>query len=97
MKQQSSRCFHSADALLLFYFIKSGRYILRTGAPASFASWLIEIDRCNSSCAMQHDLDQGIEEISEERSRFLRAKLRRGILSCEATICWCDETMESGL
>jgi len=44
--------------------------------------------------AMQHDLEQGIEEISEERFRFLKAMLRRGILSCEATIHWCNETKE---
>ena len=46
---------------------------------------------------MQHDLEQGIEKISEERSRFLKAMLRRGVLSCEATVRWCEETIDSGL
>ncbi|MDF2514511.1 MAG: hypothetical protein K0S04_4377 [Herbinix sp.] len=43
---------------------------------------------------MQSDLEKGIEEISSERVRFVRATLRSGILSCEATISWCDETIE---
>ncbi|MDF2885863.1 MAG: hypothetical protein K0R23_248 [Lacrimispora sp.] len=57
----------------------------------------IHVKKQEKYLAMQHDLEQGIEEISKERSRFLKAMLRRGILSCEATICWCNETMDAGL
>lgn len=42
---------------------------------------------------MQKDLEQGIHEISKERSVFIKAVLRSGILSCEAAISWCKETM----
>ena len=42
---------------------------------------------------MQHDLEQGTV-ISKERVRFVKAVLRRGILSDEAVIRWCDETIE---
>lgn len=43
---------------------------------------------------MLKDLEQGIKEISKERSGFIKATLRRGILTGEAVIRWCDETME---
>lgn len=43
---------------------------------------------------MQKKLDQGIEEISKERVCFVRAVLRRGIISSEAVIRWCEETIE---
>ncbi len=43
---------------------------------------------------MQMDLEQDIKEISKERACFLKAVLRRGILSSEAVIHWCDETIE---
>lgn len=43
---------------------------------------------------MQKKLDQGIQEISKERVCFVRAVLRRGIISSEAVIRWCDETIE---
>jgi PadR family transcriptional regulator AphA len=43
---------------------------------------------------MQKDLEQGIQEISKERVCFIKAILRRGIISGEAVIRWCDETIE---
>lgn len=57
----------------------------------------VHVKKQEKYLAMQRDLEHGIENISIERARFLNAMLRRGILSCEATILWCDETMESGL
>jgi len=42
---------------------------------------------------MQQDLVQGLN-ISKERAVFINAVLRRGILSGEASIRWCDETIE---
>ena len=43
---------------------------------------------------MQKDLEQGIQEISKERVCFIKAVLRKGIISSEAVIHWCDETIE---
>lgn len=43
---------------------------------------------------MQKNLEQGIQEISKERAIFLEAVLRRGIISDEAIIRWCDETID---
>jgi DNA-binding PadR family transcriptional regulator len=43
---------------------------------------------------MQKDLEHGIQEISKERVRFIKAVLRKGIISSEAAIHWCDETIE---
>lgn len=43
---------------------------------------------------MQKDLEQGIGEISKERVYFIKAVLRKGIISSEADINWCDETIE---
>jgi len=43
---------------------------------------------------MQKDLEQGIQEISKERVCFMKAVLRKGILSSEADIHWCNETIE---
>lgn len=43
---------------------------------------------------MQEDLKQGIQEISKERFLFINAILRKGIISNEAVIHWCDETIE---
>lgn len=43
---------------------------------------------------MQGDLEKNAEKISSNRIKFLKATLRSGILSCEAVIRWCDETME---
>ena len=57
----------------------------------------IHVRKLEKYLDMQHDLEQGIEEITKERTRFLKAMLRRGVLSCEATILWCDETIDSGL
>lgn len=57
----------------------------------------IHVRKLEKYLDMQHDLEQGIEEITTERSRFLKAMLRRGVLSCQATIDWCDETIDSGL
>ncbi len=42
---------------------------------------------------MEKVLEDGIHEISAERARFLRATLRRGILTSQASIKWCEETM----
>lgn len=57
----------------------------------------IHVNKLETYVAMEQDLEQGIKELSDERTRFLRAVLRRGVLSCQSTICWCDETMETGL
>ncbi len=43
---------------------------------------------------MQKDLEQGIQEISKERAYFVKAVLRSGIMSSEAVIHWCNETIE---
>ena len=43
---------------------------------------------------MQRDLEQGIQEISKERTSFIKAVLRKGIMSSEADINWCDETID---
>ncbi len=43
---------------------------------------------------MQKDLERGIQEISKERARFIKAVLRNGIISSEAVIHWCNETIE---
>jgi hypothetical protein len=43
---------------------------------------------------MQKDLEQGIQEISKERVCIIKAILRKGIISSEAVIHWCDETIE---
>ncbi|MDW2800345.1 PadR family transcriptional regulator [Clostridium boliviensis] len=57
----------------------------------------IHVNKREKYLAMQNDLEKGIEEISKDRAHFFNAILRRGILSCEATICWCNETIETGL
>lgn len=44
--------------------------------------------------SMKTDLENGATEISNERIRYVKAILRSGIISCEAVIRWCDETME---
>ncbi len=43
---------------------------------------------------MLDDLNRGIREISSERELYLRATLRRGILSLESSLQWCDETIQ---
>lgn len=43
---------------------------------------------------MQNDLENGIKEISKERICFIKSVLRKGIISCEADIRWCDETID---
>lgn len=43
---------------------------------------------------MQKDLEQGIQEISKERVRFIKAVIRKGIISSEAVTHWCDETID---
>lgn len=45
--------------------------------------------------AMQKDLEQGIEEVSKERTHFIKAVLRSGIISGEGVIRWCNETIEN--
>jgi len=42
---------------------------------------------------MQQDLEQN-KDISNERMCFMNAVLRRGIMSDETVIRWCDETIE---
>ncbi len=42
---------------------------------------------------MEKELEQGIKAISESRTRFLKATLRRGILASQASIMWCEETI----
>ena len=41
---------------------------------------------------MESELKDGIADVSEERAFYLKAVLRRGILSDEAALRWCDET-----
>ncbi|HOM03703.1 MAG TPA: PadR family transcriptional regulator [Acetivibrio sp.] len=43
---------------------------------------------------MQKNLEQDNQDISKERACFMKAILRRGIISGEAVIRWCDETIE---
>jgi DNA-binding PadR family transcriptional regulator len=43
---------------------------------------------------MLKDLEQGVQEISKERVRFIKAVLRSGIISSEGFIQWCNETIE---
>jgi PadR family transcriptional regulator, regulatory protein AphA len=43
---------------------------------------------------MQESLVQGNQDISKERVRYINAVLRRGIISNEAVIHWCDETID---
>lgn len=43
---------------------------------------------------IQDQLEKGISEIATDRVIFFNAVLRRGILSSEAVIQWCDETIE---
>ncbi len=43
---------------------------------------------------MQEDLEQGIKEVLKERVCYIKAVLRSGIISSEAVIQWCDETIE---
>lgn len=43
---------------------------------------------------MQKDLEDGIQEISKERVCFIKAVIRKGIISNEAVIHWCDETIQ---
>jgi DNA-binding PadR family transcriptional regulator len=43
----------------------------------------------------EKNLDSGISEITDERARFLRATLHRGILATEASIAWCKETIQT--
>ena len=42
----------------------------------------------------QNDLEHGIQKISKERASFVKAVLRKAIISIEADIKWCDETIE---
>ncbi len=43
---------------------------------------------------MQKDLEEGIQEISKDRISLINAILRNGIISSEAVIHWCDETIK---
>jgi hypothetical protein len=42
---------------------------------------------------LEKELEDRIPEISPERARFLKATLRRGILTSQASIKWCEETI----
>ena len=42
---------------------------------------------------LEKELNNGISEITEERARFLKATIRRGIYTAQASIKWCEETM----
>ena len=42
---------------------------------------------------LEQQLADGIAEISPDRVRFLRAVVRRGILTSRASIAWCEETV----
>ncbi|WMJ89110.1 PadR family transcriptional regulator [Anaerocolumna sp. MB42-C2] len=50
-------------------------------------------DELNKYIGYEHELLQGIPDISAERARFLKATLRRGILTSKASIEWCQETI----
>ena len=50
-------------------------------------------EELNKYKKMEKELEGGISEISAERARFLKATLRRGILTSQASIDWCEETM----
>lgn len=43
---------------------------------------------------MQKKLEQGVQAIPKERICFYNAILRRGIISSDSVIQWCDETIE---
>lgn len=43
---------------------------------------------------MLRDLEKGIDAISKERRFFVRSVLRRGIISTEAVVQWCNETID---
>ncbi|QUI25328.1 PadR family transcriptional regulator [Vallitalea pronyensis] len=51
-------------------------------------------DKLEKYRVMEMDLEKGIEDISSERAKYIKATLRSGILSHEATIRWCNETIE---
>lgn len=42
---------------------------------------------------LEKELEDGILKISSERARFLKATLRRGVLTSQASIKWCEETI----
>jgi DNA-binding PadR family transcriptional regulator len=54
----------------------------------------VHTEKLEKYLLMQTDLEKETKEISRERERFVRSILRSGILSCEATIRWCNETIE---
>lgn len=54
----------------------------------------VHTEKLEKYLLMQTDLEKEIKAISSDRTRFVRSILRRGFLSCEATIRWCDETIE---
>ncbi|MFT4144184.1 MAG: PadR family transcriptional regulator [Mobilitalea sp.] len=47
----------------------------------------------NKYLALENELEKGITEITGDRVRYLRATLRRGILTARASIEWCEETI----
>lgn len=44
---------------------------------------------------MLRDLEQGIPEFTKERVCFNKIMLRRGLLSDEAVVQWCEESIEA--
>lgn len=42
---------------------------------------------------IEKQLTDGIAEIAADRARFLKAVVRRGILTSRASIAWCEETI----
>jgi DNA-binding PadR family transcriptional regulator len=50
-------------------------------------------EELNKYKVMEKELEEGIAEISTSRARFLKATLRRGILTTQASIEWCKETI----
>ncbi len=50
-------------------------------------------EELNQYMGLEKELAQGIPEISTERARFLKATIRRGILTSQASIEWCQETI----
>lgn len=52
------------------------------------------VEKLNAYQAMLNKLESGIQVITDERTPFIRAVLRRGIISDEAVVKWCDETIK---
>lgn len=55
----------------------------------------MHLNRLEKYLKTQDDLLKGLKDVKPEREKFLKAPLRYGILSTEAVIAWCDETIGS--